>query len=386
MAPKLVKQKIVSNLGAPYASRYYHNIWAYRLGQFTTSNVRAMRDSPISIATDGADSKKKDGKEKETGAPVRSDLQPHAIHSFRGEEHPSVVVAIPKSSEHYKNVIDCKRGSLMVGHTDPQLFHWFKQLGTLPPRSVVSGRMEIVTGDLRDEVWEETFTKHPVIHSIAQEMWEKKQSKTADEEAYIEKRIKEEDEKRMRRMSSSDWRNKFKERERNPTAQEDEELPVYVIKPDSFAVVRLFPEVRLWTSFCGEVNRVYEPIIPPRDALARSCHRFMRMLNLGRAKLIASLNMNYNLKLTNAFVFEIDSRGMWAMGTQENVGNSNGQVREEWTELRIEFGKDQVMLSEQDMEWWIRGFTRLGAPEMNQSNTSVEDANMTPEDFDYRHL
>ncbi|CUE69580.1 Hypothetical protein, putative [Bodo saltans] len=386
MAPKLVKQKIASNMGAPYAARFYNQIWSYRLGQLTTSNVRAMRDSPISLTLDANNNGKKKDEGKENNAPVRSDLQPHALHTFRGDEHPSIVVAVPKSSEHYRNIIDCQKGSLMVGHTDPQLFHWFKQLGTLPPRSVVSGPMEVITGDLRDEVWESTFTKHPIIHSIAEDMWVKNQSKTSEEETYINQRIKDEDDKRMRRMSSSDWRAKFQDRERNPTPAEDEELPVYVVKPDTFAVIKLTPEVRLWTNFCGEINRVYDPVIPPRDVLARSSARFTRMLNVGRAKLVSSLNINYNLKLTNAFIFEIDCRGMWAMGTQESPMGENGQAREQWTELRIEFGKDQVMKNEQDMEWWIRGLQRLGAPEMAQTNASTDEANMNPEDYDFRHL
>lgn len=378
MAPKLIKQKIPSNVGAPYARRFFNCFWTYRLSQLTTSNMRAMKDSPISVSLEG-DSKKDDT------APVKSDLQPHALHTFMGDESPSIVLAIPKSSEHFRNLTDCSKGSLMAGHTDPQMFHWFKQLGTLPPRSIASGPMEIISGDLKDEVWEKTFSRHPIIHNLAQEMWEKDESKTEEEKKYIAKRTQEEDEKRMKRMSSSDWRSKHLERERNPTKEEDEEKPIYVIKPETFAVVRVRPDVKLWTNFCGQTNRVYEPTIPPMDPLARASPRFIRMLNLGRAKLISSLNINYNLKLTNAFIFEMDAEGMWAMGTQENFSGKNGEVREEWSELRLEFGKNQRIETEHEMEWWIRGLTRLGDPEVAQNDSSIDDAKSNPDDYDFRH-
>lgn len=417
LPPTSIKQKVSSNLGAGYATRFGNLFWSYRVCQLTTSNVRSMKESTIAMSYDSnaqfqnrssssssgsgggennnnnnnnSNSNHDDNSNNSAAAPVRSDLQPHAMHTFRGEEFPSVVLAVPKSSEHLKNLLSCQRGSLMVGHTDPQLFHWFKQLGTLPARGIVSGQLDVLTGDLAAEVWETTFTKHPVIHNIAQSMWEADQSKTEAERAHIDRRLQEEDDKRMRRMSSSDWRKKFKERERNPTTVEDEEKPVYVVKADTFAVVRLKPEVRLWTNCAGHVSRVYEPNFPKTpDPLARASPRFLRMLNVARAKLVPSLNMNFNLRLTNAFICDMDSTGLWAMGTQGNTlegQQSRQEVREEWAELRLEFGKGQVISTEQEMEWWIRGLTKLGAPEMSQTNNTVEDANMNPEDFDYRHI
>lgn len=382
MAPTIIKQKVPSNIGAIAATRFYNTIWSYRLCQLTTSNVKAMKDAPISMFDDSTNDKKKTDNAMN---PVRSDLQPHALHTFVGDQHPSIVLAVPKSSDHYRNLIDCTKGSLMFGHTDPQLFHWFKQLGTLPPRCIVSGKMEVVTGDLRDDTWNRTFVRHPIIHNLAQEMWEKDQTKTEEEVAHINERVREEDEKRMRRMSSSDWRAKFKERESNPTPKDDEELPVYVIKPDAFALVRVTPEVRLWTNFCGQVTRVYDPIVPAMDPLSRASMRFIQMLNLSRPKLVSSLNINYNLKLTNAFVIQVDEKGLWAMGTQENLSEQNNAVKEQWTELRLEFGKDQVVKSEQEMEWWIRGLSRLGASEMSQTNTATEDAQLGSEN-DFRHI
>ncbi|EKF39046.1 hypothetical protein MOQ_000733 [Trypanosoma cruzi marinkellei] len=314
------------------------------------------------------------------------------MHKFTGDENWSLLIAIPKNSEHFQNILECSRGSLMVGHTDPQLFHWFKQLGTLPPRAIVSGPLELLSGDMQQEAWEKTFSRHPIIHNIAHDMWIRQESKTDEEVVTIERREREEDERRMRRMSSSDWRAKFKDRERNPTnnAEEDEERPIYVIKPETFALLRLQPDVKLWMNVISHTQRVWEPVIPDPDPLCRCTPRFLRMLNLARQKLVPSLNMNFALKLTNAFIFEIDKEGLWAMGTQENLhGNSSGMdgtVREEWTELRLEFGKGQVIQTEQEMEWWVRGLTKLGAPEMSQSNSQVEDAGMNPEDYDYRHI
>ncbi|PWU87489.1 hypothetical protein TcG_06742 [Trypanosoma cruzi] len=388
VAGRTIKRKVQSNRDAPYNTRLFNTLWTYRSGQLTTSNVRRLKETGIPI---GYDSNGNSNKYDERGdAPVKSDLQPHAMHKFTGDENWSLLIAVPKNSEHFHNILECSRGSLMVGHTEPQLFHWFKQLGTLPPRAILSGPLELLSGDMQHEAWEKTFSRHPVIHSIAQDMWTRKDSKTEEEVVTIERREREEDEKRMRRMSSSDWRAKFRDRERNPTAEEDEERPIYVIKPETFALLRLQPDVKLWMNVVSQTQRVWEPVIPDPDPLCRCAPRFLRMLNLARQKLVPSLNMNFALKLTNAFIFEVDKEGLWAMGTQENLHGScspaDGAVREEWTELRLEFGKGQVIQTEQEMEWWVRGLTKLGAPEMSQSNSQVEDAGMNPEDYDYRHI
>jgi hypothetical protein len=387
---KIVKKKISSNIGSEAAARFFHSFWTYRVSQLTTSNVRSMKDATVATSLDkGRSGDKEDGE----GAPVKSDLQPHAMHQFVGEEHPSLVVCVPKSSAHYTNLVECPKASLMAGHTDPQLFHWFKLLGTLPPRGIMTGKVEILSGDLMAEAWEKTFIRHPVLHNLAQEMWQKDQTKTEEEKERIATREREEDEKRMRRMSSSDWRSKFKDRERNPTEKEDEEKPVYVIKPDAFALVRMRPELKMWTSYSGQISRVYDPFVPPMDPLARSSHRFIKMLNVAREKLVTSLNMNYNLKLRNVFIVDLDCRGMWAMGTLEDeqlgaaaAEGGGGKPREAWVELRLHFGKEQVIKTEHEMEWWIRGLTRLGAPEMAQTNATSEDAQNSPEEYDFRHL
>lgn len=386
VAGRPLKTKVQSNVGAPYAKRFFNSIWTYRVGQLTTSNVRRMKESSLSLSSLGGGGGGAEGKRKDEEAPVKSDLQPHCLHKFPGEDGWSLVVAVPKSSDHVRNVIETRKVSFMAGHTDPQLFHWFKELGSLPPRGLLTGGADVLTGDLAADVWERTLSRHPTIHALAQEMWEKRESKTEEEEVHIARREQEEDTKRMKRMSNSDWRSKFKDRERNPTAAEDEEAPIYVIKPDTFALLRIKPDVKLWMNVGGESQRVWEPTIPDADPLCRCSHRFIKMLNLAREKLVPSLNMNFSLKLTNAFIFEIDEGGLWALGTQENFADKNGQVREEWSELRLEFGKGQTIRTEQEMEWWVRGLTKLGAPEMSQSNSNIDDAGLNPEDFDYRHI
>ncbi|CCW69070.1 unnamed protein product [Phytomonas sp. Hart1] len=381
-----MKTKVSSNLGAPYAWRFFNSLWTYRVSQLTTSNMRQLRDTGIAMSFDQGNGSSSGGSESSGAVPIQSDLHPHALHKFPGDPDWSIVIAVPRSSVHSRNVLGCPKVSLMVGHTDPQLFHWFKQLGTIPPRAVITGAVDILSGDLRDDCWGRTFIRHPVIHTIAQDMWEKKESKTTDEQVHIAQREREEDEKRMRRMSSSDWRSKFKDRERNPTTGEDEEKPIYVVKPETFSLLRLKPEVKLWMNVGGQAQRVWDPAIPDADPLCRCSHRFIRMLNLARQKLVSSLNMNFSLKLTNAFIFEIDEKGLWALGTQENFSGKNGIVREEWSELRLEFGKNQIIKTEQEMEWWVRGLTKLGAPEISQTDNSLDDAAMNPEEFEYRHI
>lgn len=374
---RVIKTQVKSNLGADFSKRFFNTIWRYRICQLTTSQVGRMKETGIAVGLSGGS--------KEV-APVKSDLQPHSLHLFRGDPTHSLVVAIPKNSEHYRNTMDCKRCSVMVGHTDPQLFQFFKELGTLPPRAVVSGPVEVLSGDLEEEVWQERFITHPVIHRIAQDMWETSESKTEQEQVEIAKREKDEDERRMRRMSSSDWRSKFAERERNPTAEEERESPIYVVKPNTFALLRVLPEATLWTTVSGEVKRVWDPPFPSAPPLCRSGHRFVKMLNATRQQLIPSLNMNYNMKLTNAFISDVDENGLWAMGTEESCTGENRVRQERWAEFRFEFGKDQTITTEQEMEWWIRGLTRLGAPEVNQADANSEDAGTNPEDYDFRHL
>lgn len=98
------------------------------------------------------------------------------------------------------------------------------------------------------------------------------------------------------------------------------------------------------------------------------------MANTSRAKLVASLNVNYNLQLTNCFIFDLDCRGLWAMGTQENFRDDKGQAKEQWTELRIDYGKDQIIETEQELEWWFKGLMRLGVPETGTSSGTIEDS------------
>lgn len=381
-----IKTKIESNLGAKYASRFFNTIWTYRLCQLTTSRMRSMKESSVLSDMGGSSDTNRSNSDDPSNQVVKSDLQPHGLYRFNGEEHHSLLVAVPKQSEHYRNILECERCSVMIGHTDPQLFHWFKELGTVPPRGIISGPVEVLRGDLQAEAWEEGFITHPVIHRVAQDMWESDASRSPEERVEIERREKEEDEKRMRRMSSSDWRGKFRDRERNPSQKEDEERPIYVVKPDTFVLLRVKPEGMIWMNSSGEVKRVWEPSFPSPPPLCRCSHRFINMLNLARQKLVPSLNMNYNLKLTNAFVCDLDEDGLWVMGTQENFSEKNGVVKEQWSEFRLDYGKSQKITTEQEMEWWIRGLTKLGAPEVSQSSSSIEDAGLNPEDYDYRHI
>ena len=366
------KKKVESNIGSVLASRMSNHLWTYRLGQLSTSNIRAMKRSGISMSTS----------EKGLDSPVFSDLQPHALHTFRGEQHPSLIIAMPKSSKHATNLIDAQKCSLMVGHTDPQIFHWFKQLGAVPPRSLLSGNAQILTGDLRDEVWEDTLCRHPIIHRDAEEKWNEDETKTPEEKERVERLERAEDEARMRKLSSTDWRGKFQERMRNPTKQEEEDKPIFKMKPDSYTVIRLVPEVRLWTSHTGDVKKIYEPVIAPMGALARSTPRFLKVMNVAREQLIPSLNINYNLKLSNGFVFEIDDTGFYLMGTQEDFTKGDG--KESWYEFRCEFGTGMVHKGPADMEWWLRGLARMGTADIASPKSEYNDG-LAQSDTDFRH-
>lgn len=353
------------------AGRFYNNFWTYRVCQLTTSNVAAMKASGIAG--------------KDQPEPVASDIQVHGIHKFRGSDDLSLCVVVDKNSSHAKNLLESRKVSVMAGHTDPQIFHWFKQLGTIPPRSILSGTAEVLSGDLLEEVWETTFVRHPVLHDKAHEQWEKKETKTHAEEKEIEKREQEEDEKRMLRMSNSDWRSKPKDRERNPTAKEDVEQPIYVMKSDQYVTFRLKPDVRVWGDYAGNLTRVWDNTFHEMDPLARAAPRFVKMANTARGKLVASVNLNYNLKLTNLFVYGLDKKGLWAMATQEQSGEplaSGAPPRETWNEFRIEFGQDQDVATEAELEWWFKGLMRLGVPETPQYDQQVEG---NRDQADFRH-
>lgn len=352
------------------AGRFYNNFWTYRVCQLTTSNVAAMKASSIAG--------------KDQPEPVASDIQIHGLHKFRGADDLSLCVVVDKNSSHAKNLSESRKVSVMTGHTDPQIFHWFKQLGTIPPRSILSGTAEVLSGDLLEEVWENTFVRHPVLHDKAQEQWEKNETKTAAEESGIQQRQREEDEKRMLRLSNSDWRSKPKDRERNPTAKEDIEQPIYVMKSDQYVTFRIKPDVRVWGDYAGALTRIWDEKFPEMDPLARAAPRFIRMANTARGKLVASVNLNYNLKLTNLFVYSIDKKGLWTMATQEQSEplSPGAPPRETWNEFRIEFGQDQDVETEAELEWWFKGMMRLGVPETPQYDQEVESKKT---DSDFRH-
>jgi hypothetical protein len=352
------KVKVTQAATSAYSKRFFQHLWSYRMGQLTTGNIAAMKKISIGASE----------------VPVFSDLQPHGIHKFRCDKSPSLLVAVPKSSTHSSNLKECSKVSFMAGHTDPQIYHWFKLLGTIPPRSIVSGKFDVMSGDLLEEAWSSLFVKHPVIHEMAAQLWANDETKTPEEKEAIEKREKEEDEKRMHRMSSADWRGKHSDRERSPTKDEDEETPIYVMKQSSFDIIRILPEVQLFGDYGNELHRVWEQIIPGMDPLARCAPRYIRMANTSRAKLVAALNVNYSLQLTNCFIFDLDNKGLWAMGTQENFKDDRGHAKEEWTELRVEFGKDQTIETEQELEWWFKGLMRLGVPETGTTSGTIEES------------
>jgi hypothetical protein len=366
---KLYKSKVPTNVNATYISRFYNHLWTYRVCQLTTGNIQAMKASAIS--------------ESGNNLPVFSDIQPHGMYRFSGDRDESVVVAVPRSSTHHKNLLECAKVSIMAGHTNPQIYHWFKLLGVVPTRSLISGDTEVLQGFQHTDVWNDMFVRHPVIHDMAQKMWETDESKTDVEKKEVLRREKEEDEKRMFSMSDKNWRKKHDARERNPTTDEDVEKPLFVMKPDAFTVFRVKRDVQLYGDYSGKLHRVWDETFQPIDPLARVAPRFLRVINMARQKLVASLNINYNLKLTNVFVFSIDSRGLWAMGCQENFAeDERKEAKEQWSEFRFEFGKDQVIETDAELEFWIRGLMRLGVPETGQNSGHVD--NMDPQDTQFR--
>eukprot|EP00672_Neobodo_designis_P015291 CAMPEP_0174845150 /NCGR_PEP_ID=MMETSP1114-20130205/11552_1 /TAXON_ID=312471 /ORGANISM="Neobodo designis, Strain CCAP 1951/1" /LENGTH=357 /DNA_ID=CAMNT_0016079397 /DNA_START=30 /DNA_END=1100 /DNA_ORIENTATION=- len=353
-AGRIIKRKVQPNKGE-HVPRFFHNTWAYRVGQLTTGNMKSMREA--SLDTAGT-------------TPVHSDLQPHLMHTFRGDKHPSLCIAVPKASVHDKNLPDCPKVSFMCGHTDPQIFHWFKQLGTIPPRSIISGRADVLTGDLIEDVWERGFVRHPTIHEMARKLWETDETKTEEEKQTIRRREKEADQERMVRLSGGDWRKKHSARERNPTQDEDDESPIYVMKPEAFTVLRVTPEVMLYGDYGSNMLRVWEKQFQPMDPLARIQARFCRVVNTSRSKLVASLNINYNLKLTNVFIYSIDRYALWGMGTQELFDETGGSRGEQWSEYRFEYGNDMEVVTEAELEFWIKGLMRLGTPDAGGRNNA----------------
>lgn len=303
MPGEQIKLKVASNIASPHTQRFFHNFYTYQVGQLTTGNVQGMMENAIGASAG-----------KGQANMVFSDIQPHALHRFPGDKNPSLIVAVPRISKHFTNVNDCSKASLMVGHTDPQTFHWFKQLGCIPPRSIISGKAKCLTTEETFNVWDDTFVRHPHLHELARVMWEKDVSKTPDEKEAIAQREKEEDDKRMKRMMNPDWRKKIEEREQNPTPADDEPKPLYVMKADTFAVIKIEPDVQLWGTYQGPLKRVWETEWPEPDPLHKAHRRFIRTCNLSREKFVASVNMNYNMKLVNQFVFDIDKKGLWAMG------------------------------------------------------------------------
>eukprot|EP00760_Papus_ankaliazontas_P011547 PhM_4_TR14843/c0_g1_i1/m.63787 len=346
-----------------YAGRFWHNFNVYRVGQITTGNMKQMLTSTIG---------------QSTSSPVVSDIQPFCIHNFKNELESSVVLIVRNASEHNQNITDISKASMMVGHTDPQIFHWFKQLGSIPPRSLISGKAEKLSGHTFDDVWWNTVVRHPVIHDQAKEMWENDEGVGQADREKMKARELERDQKRMARMTGCDWRAKHKERERSPSPEEDEETPLYVMNAEDFSLYRMHPETLYYADSGVAMHRVTTVFPEPRDPLARCAPRFIRMANLNRQKFIASVNFNYALKLSNAFAFDVTKKGMYLMGTPETEGSG----KEEWNEYYLEFGKNMEITTEVDLDWWFRGLMRFGQSETNTTNSDIDEAN--PADYQFR--
>ena len=56
--------------------------------------------------------------------------------------------------------------------------------------------------------------------------------------------------------------------------------------------------------------------------------------------------------------------------------------RESWNAFRIEYGQDQAVETEAELEWWFKGLMRLGVPETSQYDQSMEHNKDTHE---FRH-
>eukprot|EP00759_Apiculatamorpha_spiralis_P033957 PhF_6_TR35061/c0_g1_i1/m.51092 len=362
------KSKIV---GGPrpdvWAGRFWHNFWLYRVGQITSGNMNKMLQNPIS-GSGGA-------------TPVVSDIQPFVIHTFKKEFESNVVIVVRKNSPHVQNFNDLGKASVMVGHTDPQIFHWFKQLGSIPPRGLMTGAVEQLKDVDFDDAWWNSVVKHPTLHAQAKEMWEKDEGIGAEEREAMKKREEQRDMLRMERMTGSDWRVKHQEREKSPSPEDDIEAPLYVMNAEDFALYRVKPETLYFADAAGGMNRVRSPFPTERDPLVRIVPRFIRLVNLSRQKTLTSLNMNYNLKLVNMFAFAADKKGLYIMGTQEG-DPLKPAGKEVWNEYFIEYGKGMEITKETDLEWWLRNLQRLGSQDVATNSSEVQEAD--PADTNFR--
>jgi len=348
----------------PWAKRLWHNFWLYRVGQFTTGNLKKMAEA--STNSGGVQ-------------PVVSDIQPYVIHTFKEELEAGVVMVVRQNSHHVHNIEELKRGSVMVGHTDPQIFHWFKQLGSVPPRGLMSGDIRKLTGQQFDDVWWNSVVKHPIIHDQAKKMWEDDEGVGEAERAAMKKKEEQRDMQRMAKMTGTDWRAKHELRERSPTPEDDAEAPLYIMKAEDFALYRVVPDTLYYADATGAMNKVRSRFPTDRDPLVRVVPRFIRLANLNRPKTMASLNINYNMKFSNCFAYSADKHGMYFMATQEDV-NSGG--KEIWNEYFLEYGKGMEITTETDLEWWFRNMTRLGQAETGTMSNEMEEAD--PADVNFK--
>ena len=326
------KSKIPFRNVDPNWRRLVNHFWVSRKSQVTTSNLPAMRSNPISG--------------RGTIAPVHSDLQPHLLHRFNGDKNYSLLLCMKKESQHVANLAESSKMSVMTGHTDPQIFHWFKQLGITPPRSTISGFAELITPHdskyMWDDVWRDVC-RHPVVQKMAEEAWHSGSSKSPEEQAAMASRISRAERARMERMASPDWRAKHTERESDLPAEDDVEEPLFVIKDTSFQVVRLKQDVTIFTDHLNIAHRIREDDVFALDPppLCRTVPRFINRLNFDRPKLMTTLNMTYQRKLNNVFIYDADEDGLWAMGTELD-GKSGGVGKENWAEYRFAYGAVQT--------------------------------------------
>ena len=119
-----------------WLSRFWHTLRTHSVAQVTTG---LTSDPTLS----NQDTNKNDL--KSVTANVISDLHCFSFLSREISTPEHLFLCLPRESLHCNNIATTHSCGLMVGHTDPQLFHWFRQIGTYPPRSLLTVKAVKVT-------------------------------------------------------------------------------------------------------------------------------------------------------------------------------------------------------------------------------------------------
>eukprot|EP01063_Lacrimia_lanifica_P025233 TRINITY_DN33005_c0_g1_i1.p1 TRINITY_DN33005_c0_g1~~TRINITY_DN33005_c0_g1_i1.p1 ORF type:complete len:328 (+),score=92.28 TRINITY_DN33005_c0_g1_i1:99-1082(+) len=243
-----------------------------------------------------------------------------------------LVFALKKDSATEINVKTGSMCSLMYGAANPQVHHFFKQLGVRCWTATVTGRGVAVPGDEGGgELWTRQFAKHQFLLGAAAQ---------------------------RNRAAMKKWDDPLVQRAPGTTDEEEDGDDDVVNNAGDYSLWRLKPENGYLGVPSGSLDKVSVMTVPQLDPLGGVVQRWVTRFNFRRDILIEGIRTAYSVPLKNAFCFHIDAAGLYVMGTTE--------ADPAWQEYFLEWGPSMKFDETRQVKSWWAEFVR-------QTQLAVDD-------------